>query len=71
MTAEDALPANTQGVGEPDPPQESFDTHFGYGRANLGAAAQRISNGAIPPGWWSSTPGAHATRGRRGPSQGV
>jgi len=53
QTAEDVLPGDTGpppiGVGVPDPAQEGFDTHFGYGRANLGEAVRHASEGRIPP----------------------
>ncbi|MDP3856344.1 MAG: PKD domain-containing protein [Stagnimonas sp.] len=59
QTAEDVLPENTLGTGIPDPAQVGFDEHFGYGRAHLGNAIQRIAPGKIPPegliespAWW-------------------
>ena len=63
MTAEDVLAENTVGIGVPDPAQPGFDEHFGYGRADLGAAVARIAPGRIPPeallegpSWWSMLP---------------
>ncbi|MBA2282009.1 MAG: S8 family serine peptidase, partial [Acidimicrobiia bacterium] len=62
-TAEDVRSENTVGVGVPDPAQPGFDEHFGYGRADLGAAVARIAPGQIPPealltgpAWWSMLP---------------
>lgn len=49
QTAEDVLPGNTLGAGTPDPSQEGFETHFGYGRANVGEAVREASDGRIPP----------------------
>lgn len=49
QTAEDVLPGNTGGIGTPDPAQPGFDTHFGYGRVNLGAAVGAAIGGKIPP----------------------
>ncbi|CAA9504189.1 MAG: hypothetical protein AVDCRST_MAG85-1951 [uncultured Solirubrobacteraceae bacterium] len=49
QTAEDVLPGNTAGAGIPDPAQPGFDTHFGYGRANIGAAADAADKLRIPP----------------------
>ena len=49
QTAEDVLPANTVGLGTPDPAQAGFDTHFGYGRANLGEAVREADAKRIPP----------------------
>ena len=48
-TAEDILPGDTVGTGTPDPAQEGFDTHFGYGRANIGAAVAEAVAERIPP----------------------
>jgi hypothetical protein len=47
MTAEDVLPQNTDGLGVPDPAQEGWDQHFGYGRPDLGLALERIRNEAV------------------------
>jgi hypothetical protein len=49
QTAEDVLGPNTIGVGTPDPAVPGFDTHFGYGRVDLGAAVGLAHSGAIPP----------------------
>ena len=49
QTAEDVTPGNTVGTGVPDPAKPGFDTHFGYGRANVGEAVRAASNGRIPP----------------------
>ncbi|CAA9502237.1 MAG: hypothetical protein AVDCRST_MAG30-1982, partial [uncultured Solirubrobacteraceae bacterium] len=59
-TAEDVLPGNTVGTGVPDPSQPGFDTHFGYGRANVGEAVRRADNGAIPPEADIATPDWYA-----------
>jgi hypothetical protein len=48
-TAEDVLPENTLGLGTPDPAQPGWDQHFGYGRADLGAAVARVTATTIPP----------------------
>jgi hypothetical protein len=67
QTAEDVLPANTLGTGVPDPAQKGFDTHFGYGRANLGEAVREASARRIPPeasigspDWYAPLTGATA-----------
>ncbi len=54
QTAEDVLPLDTgntpaTGTGTADPAQVGFDTHFGYGRANVGEAVREASDGRIPP----------------------
>ncbi len=49
QTAEDILAANTLGTGNPDPAQPGWDIHFGYGRANVGAAVALAASGNIPP----------------------
>ncbi len=49
QTAEDILPGDTVGAGNPDPAQPGFETHFGYGRANVGEAVRAASVGKIPP----------------------
>ncbi|HWU69620.1 MAG TPA: S8 family serine peptidase, partial [Stenotrophobium sp.] len=49
QTAEDVTAPNTLGVGLPDAAQPGWDVHFGYGRANLGAAVQAVKDGNIPP----------------------
>ena len=48
-TAEDVLIGDTLGAGIPDPAQEGFDTHFGYGRVDVGRAAAEAEAGRIPP----------------------
>jgi uncharacterized repeat protein (TIGR01451 family) len=54
MTAEDALPQNTVGLGVPDPARFGWDQHFGYGKPDLGLALERIQasidgTNQIPP----------------------
>lgn len=49
MTAEDVLPENLGSIGSPDPAQEGWDQHFGYGRVNLFAAMERLDLGDVPP----------------------
>ena len=68
QTAEDILPGDTVGTGNPDPAQKGFDTHFGYGRANVGEAVRRAAQGKIPPeaaiespDWYAPVTGATAT----------
>src|SRR3954453_12608532 len=68
QTAEDVLPQNTAGTGTPDPAQPGFDTHFGYGRADVGAAVKAASTGNIPPDasiaspdWYAPLTGSSAT----------
>ncbi len=56
LSAEDVLPENTIGVGIPDPAQVGFDEHFGYGRADLGAAVAMVAPGTIPPDVLMTTP---------------
>ncbi len=60
LSAEDVLPLNTIGVGIPDRAAEGWDEHFGYGRADLGAALRMVQEGRIPPeaqiefpAWWA------------------
>ncbi len=60
LSAEDVLPLNTVGIGIPDPAQQGWDEHFGYGRADLGAALRMVQAGRIPPeaqiefpAWWA------------------
>ncbi len=67
QTAEDVLPGDTIGTGNPDPAQAGFDTHFGYGRANVGAAVQAAHDKQIPPeasiaspDWYAPLTGASA-----------
>ena len=68
QTAEDVLQPNTVGTGTPDPAQPGFDTHFGYGRADVGAAVKAASTGDIPPeasigspDWYAPLTGPSAT----------
>ncbi len=49
MTAEDVLPANTGTIGLPDKANAGWDSHFGYGRANLAGAMARIDAERVPP----------------------
>ncbi len=49
QTAEDITAPDTTGLGNPDPAQTGFDTHFGYGRANVGEAVGAAADGRIPP----------------------
>ncbi|HEX4188753.1 MAG TPA: S8 family serine peptidase [Solirubrobacteraceae bacterium] len=56
QTAERALTGNTEGTGVPDPaanptlpPDEQWTSHFGWGRANVGAAVGAALSGNIPP----------------------
>ena len=70
QTAEDVLPGDTIGAGTPDPAQEGFDTHFGYGRANVGEAAREAAAGRIPPEasidspeWYQPLPGGASVKG--------
>jgi hypothetical protein len=51
QTAEDVLPGNTAGAGNADATQEGWDEHFGWGRADLGAAVGVAVAGedAVPP----------------------
>src|SRR5437867_3623113 len=42
LTADDVLPGDTAGTGDPDPSQVGWDQHFGYGRVNLRAALERL-----------------------------
>ncbi|HEY4427929.1 MAG TPA: S8 family serine peptidase [Solirubrobacteraceae bacterium] len=56
QTAERALAGNTEGAGVADPganpalpPDEQWTPHFGWGRANLGAAVGAVMSGDIPP----------------------
>ncbi|HEX8105122.1 MAG TPA: S8 family serine peptidase [Solirubrobacteraceae bacterium] len=65
QTAEDVTPGNTVGAGAQDPAQPGFDTHFGYGRANVGEAVRAASEGKIPPeaaidspAWYAPVTGA-------------
>ena len=49
LTAQDIKPADTVGLGTPDPAQAGWDQHFGYGLPDLGLALERIDEGKIPP----------------------
>ncbi len=56
QTAERALSGNTEGAGVADPganpalpPDEQWTPHFGWGRANVGAAVGAVASGDIPP----------------------
>ncbi|MEA2350435.1 MAG: hypothetical protein QOG86_1376, partial [Thermoleophilaceae bacterium] len=49
QTAEDVTPGNTSGVGTPDPAQAGWDSHFGWGRTNLGAAVSAAASTATVP----------------------
>ena len=49
QTAEDVLPENTTGTGIPDPAQRGWDSHFGWGRVDLGKAVGKVRSGDIPP----------------------
>src|SRR5438552_2471720 len=47
LTADDVLPGDTTGTGDPDPSQPGWDQHFGYGRLNLRAALERLGVPAL------------------------
>jgi hypothetical protein len=56
QTAERVLSGNTSGAGVPDPGadpslprDEQWTTHFGWGRANVGAAVAAVNSGDVPP----------------------
>lgn len=56
QTAERVLTGNTEGAGVADPgadpalpPDEQWTPHFGWGRANVGAAVGAVVHGDIPP----------------------
>jgi hypothetical protein len=49
QTAEDITAPNAAGIGVPDPAHPGWDLHFGYGRADVGAAVALAKGGAIPP----------------------
>ncbi len=70
QTAEPVSAANSVGVGVPDPgvanlaTDSHFTTHFGWGRADLGAAVAHALKGDIPPDasitspdWYAPLPG--------------
>ena len=56
MTADDVTAADTGVIGTPDPAQDGFDPHFGYGRANLAAAVAAVGPGTVPPEAWIDDP---------------
>jgi hypothetical protein len=67
QTAEDVTAANTVGTGVPDPAQAGWDEHFGWGRADLGAAVALAKTGKLPPeasidspDWYAPLSGDHA-----------
>src|SRR5438552_6447310 len=47
LTADDVLPGDTTGTGDPDPSQPGRDQHFGYGRVNLRTALERLGVPAL------------------------
>ncbi len=49
QTAEDVTAPNTIGTGLPDYATTGWDPHFGWGRANVGAAVEVAQKGNIPP----------------------
>jgi hypothetical protein len=56
QTSERVLTGNTAGTGTPDPgadptlpPDQQWAAHFGWGRANVGAAVGAVLSGNIPP----------------------
>ncbi|MCW3069626.1 MAG: hypothetical protein JWL67_2251 [Solirubrobacterales bacterium] len=56
QTAERALGGNTEGAGVADPganptlpADQQWTSHFGWGRANIGAAVGAVQSGNIPP----------------------
>ncbi|MEA2443834.1 MAG: hypothetical protein QOJ12_1126, partial [Thermoleophilales bacterium] len=49
QTAEDVRAADTAGLGNPDPAQNGWDEHFGYGRVDLGLAVSVAKSGKAPP----------------------
>jgi hypothetical protein len=66
QTAEDVTQGNTVGTGTPDPAGPGWDSHFGWGRANLGAAVSAASDAnKIPfqaaissPDWYTPLTGS-------------
>src|SRR4051812_18245090 len=66
QTAEDVTQGNTVGAGTPDPAGAGWDSHFGWGRANLGAAVSAASDAdKIPfqaaissPDWYAPLTGS-------------
>jgi hypothetical protein len=68
QTAEDVLAGNTTGAGAADRAAPGWDVHFGYGRANLGAAVDLAGRGDVPPeasigdpDWYAPLAGRTAT----------
>ncbi|HWX75760.1 MAG TPA: hypothetical protein VNZ05_10660, partial [Solirubrobacteraceae bacterium] len=66
-TAERVLSGNTAGTGAPDPgadptlpPDQQWAAHFGWGRANVGAAVGAALSGNIPPEAAISSPDWYA-----------
>jgi hypothetical protein len=73
QTAERVLSGNTEGAGVPDPgadptlpTDEQWTPHFGWGRANVGAAVGDVISGDIPPeaaihspGWYAPLTGSN------------
>ncbi|CAN5559966.1 hypothetical protein BH10ACT11_BH10ACT11_04790 [soil metagenome] len=49
QTAEDITQLNTVGVGAADPAHKGWDLHFGWGRADVGAAVALAKDGKAPP----------------------
>ncbi|HVT34862.1 MAG TPA: S8 family serine peptidase, partial [Nevskiaceae bacterium] len=49
QTAEDITEPNTAGLGLADATQPGWDTHFGWGRVNLGAAVSLAASAKVPP----------------------
>ncbi len=69
QTAEDVLPGNTGGIGNPDPAAKGWDSHFGWGRADVGKAVSvAIDQSKIPPeasidspDWYAPVTGSSVT----------
>jgi Subtilase family len=65
QTAEDVTPGNTAGAGNPDPAGTGWDSHFGWGRPDLGKAVSvAASTAKIPdeaaidtPDWYTPVTG--------------
>jgi hypothetical protein len=49
QTAEDITAPNTAGLLLPDPAQPGWDSHFGWGRVDLGAAVALATSGDVVP----------------------
>ncbi|HEX3510839.1 MAG TPA: S8 family serine peptidase [Solirubrobacteraceae bacterium] len=67
QTAERVLEGNTAGAGAADPgadpalpPDEQWTPHFGWGRADIGAAVGAVASGDIPPEAAIDAPGWYA-----------